>query len=70
MRDFAERLRHLRNERGISVEKLASDTGISPKYLQAIESGERKPRYLYALAESLANALKVNVKDLADYKEI
>lgn len=40
-RGFGERLRYIRNEKGISIEKLAEDTGISASLLQAIERGRK-----------------------------
>jgi DNA-binding XRE family transcriptional regulator len=36
-------LRSLREARGLALEQLARDVGISPHYLGLIESGEREP---------------------------
>lgn len=67
-RGFGERLRYIRNEKGISIEKLAEDTGISASLLQAIERGEKKPRFSYPAIKSIADTLGISIDDLVDIK--
>jgi DNA-binding XRE family transcriptional regulator len=52
---FAQRLRTLRSERGVTQKELASRSGISRVSIARIEIGEQSPRYgtLTALAEAL-----------------
>ena len=41
MTPFAERVRALRNERGVSQKEMAAALGVSPAYLSALEHGRR-----------------------------
>ena len=41
MTPFGEKVRKLRNERGILMKKMASDLGVSSAYLSALEHGRR-----------------------------
>ncbi len=52
-----ERLRELREARGVPLESLARAVGISPSYLSMIETGEREPDA--AIRRSLAWELGV-----------
>lgn len=52
-----ERLRQLREAKGLAAETLARAVGISPSYLSMIESGEREPDA--AIRRSLAWELGV-----------
>ncbi len=62
IRDFAIRLRELRQHRGFSQEKLAEQAGIHRTYLGGIELGLRNPS-LRNVAR-IARALDVAVADL------
>ena len=43
MEKFAERLKDLRNEKGITQDKLAEETGLSQAALANWENGKRSP---------------------------
>jgi XRE family transcriptional regulator, regulator of sulfur utilization len=58
------RIRTLREQRGISQERLGLLSGLHRTYVGAIERGERNPSVLSL--EKIANALNVTVKDLFD----
>ncbi len=62
IRDFAIRVRELRNERGVSQEKLAEQAGIHRTYLGGIELGLRNPS-LRNIAR-IARALEVPIREL------
>jgi transcriptional regulator with XRE-family HTH domain len=62
IRDFAIRVRELRNARGVSQEKLAEEAGIHRTYLGGIELGLRNPS-LKNIAR-IARALGVPIKEL------
>ena len=51
-------LKELREQAGMSIEDIAREAGISPHYLQMIESGEREVSDV--LKRTLARALKVS----------
>jgi transcriptional regulator with XRE-family HTH domain len=54
--DFGERIRELRERRGLTREELADKTGVSAVYIKKLEAGERTSPSLPALA-SIARAL-------------
>lgn len=60
---ITRRLRALRLERGLTLEKVAAAAELSPGYLSRVESGQRVPS-IGALV-LLARALDVSVADLA-----
>ena len=62
MREFAARLRELRNRKGVSQEKLAELAKIHRTYVGGIEAGQRNPS-LCNIAR-LAKALGVPTADL------
>jgi len=62
IRDFAIRVRELRQAKGLSQEKLAEHAGIHRTYLGGIELGLRNPS-LRNIAR-IAQALGVQVADL------
>jgi transcriptional regulator with XRE-family HTH domain len=41
MTPFGEKLRHIRNERGITLKDMAKAINVSPAYLSALEHGKR-----------------------------
>lgn len=63
--DVGKRIKMLRNERGLSQEKLALKAGIDRTYLAGIESGKRNAT-IQSL-EKIANALEIKIKDLFEF---
>lgn len=59
---FGERLRHLRKERGLTLDALGEKVGKRAPYLSLLENGRREARL--SLIDSLADALGVNVTEL------
>ena len=59
---FNERLKALREERGLTQVQLSQKSGITTRMIQNYESGSNRPRY--EGAEKLANALEVPVTEL------
>jgi predicted transcriptional regulator/DNA-binding XRE family transcriptional regulator len=59
---FGQRLRHLRRERGLTLEALGEKVGKTAPYLSLIENGRREARL--SLIEALADALDVGAGDL------
>ena len=53
---FGERIRELRDKRGLTREALAEKTGVSAVYIKKLEAGERTSPSLHALAR-IARAL-------------
>lgn len=62
MRKLGERVRELREARGITQETLAFDAGIHVNHLSTIERGEANPSFLVLV--SLAKVLGVNVAEI------
>ncbi len=63
--DLAQRVKELRNRKGISQELLAEDTGLSLRTIQRIENGETTPRG--DTLTRLANSLSVTPDELIDW---
>ena len=61
---LGRRLRHLRKARGLTLDDLGRQVGVTPSLLSLFENGRREPRL--ALLRSLAGALDVTVADLLD----
>lgn len=59
---FAQRVRVLREEQGISQEKLAERAGLHRTYIGMVERLERNPSLICIY--KIANGLGVDVKDL------
>ncbi|MEU6263559.1 helix-turn-helix domain-containing protein [Saccharopolyspora shandongensis] len=64
---ITRRLRELRLERGLTLEKVAAAADLSPGYLSRVESGQRIPSI--GTLVLLARALDVSVADLASDEE-
>jgi len=66
VRGLGERIAKRRRSRGISLERLAYEMGISKGNLSDIEHGKRDPRYttLRAIAEGLDLSLAQLLRDL------
>lgn len=62
LEDFAKNVRTLREERGLSQEKLAEQAGLHRTYIGMVERLERNPSLtsIYKIAEGL----KINIKEL------
>lgn len=59
---FNERLKKMREEKGLTQVQLADLSGISSRMIQKYECGVSRPRY--DAAEKLANALNASVSEL------
>ena len=59
---FGQRLRHLRRERGLTLDALGAKVGKPAPFLSLVENGRREPRL--SLIEALAEALDVASADL------
>lgn len=62
---LATRIKELRNQKGISQEFLAEESGLSLRTIQRIENGETNPTG--ESLKRLANALNVNPDELIDW---
>lgn len=70
--DFGKILKGLREERGLSLEKLSALTGISPSYINRLEKSKRKsPGFtkLVALARALDVDLSILVGSSLEWNE-
>lgn len=61
---FGMRLKELRDDRGLTQEKLAKLAGVSRAYLSRLEMGRHDPPL--SRLRLLAKALKVKVSELVD----
>jgi transcriptional regulator with XRE-family HTH domain len=63
---FGERLRALREQRGISQMALAQKVGVEQPYISLVENGKQEPclRNIEALATGLNVSLKTLFQDL------
>ena len=60
--EFSQRLKHVREHRGLSQNALAKASGVSQAIVQRLEAGTRKMDYLtVAVALRLAKALNVSM---------
>ena len=66
VRDLGERIAKRRRSRGISLERLAYEMGVSKGNLSDIEHGKRDPRYttLRSIAEGLEISIAQLLRDL------
>ena len=65
--DIGARVRHLRNELGLSIRQLAEQSDVSPGYISQIENGKTNPSVttLYAIA----GVLKVSIQAFFESKD-
>lgn len=63
-KNFGDKIKKLRLERGLSQEGLANEANLDRTYIPSIEKGERNVSI--TVIEKLAIALKVSIKDLFD----
>jgi len=63
---LGKQIAKIRRNRGLTIEKLAYEAGISKGNLSDIENGNRDARYssLYAIAENLDISISQLLKDL------
>lgn len=61
---LGRRVRHLRTQRGLTLDQLAADTGVSASQLSLVENGHREPKL--GLLSALAAALGVPAGSLLD----
>jgi len=55
---FAERMKVLREEKGLTQEKLAEAAKVSLNYVTALECSRRSPSF--AMVEKIAKAMKID----------
>ena len=63
--DLSEKIRHLREEKGLSLNKLAEMAGISKAYLSQLENNVSKQPSAEILLK-IASALRTTIADLLD----
>jgi transcriptional regulator with XRE-family HTH domain len=66
-RKFAERLRKLRHQRGMTQTELARSTGLSVSFIRSIEQAIYAPSF--ESIEAIAKALEVEIKTLFDFED-
>lgn len=59
---FGRNVRRVRTERGVSIEALSNEVGLSYSYVGEIERGRRNPTL--SVVERIAKALKVDPVEL------
>lgn len=64
---FAKRLRHLRQQKGMTQEDLARASGLSVSFIRTVEQGIHAPSF--ESLEALALALKLDIRDLFTFDE-
>lgn len=62
LKQFASRVKELREQRGLSQEKLAGEAGLHRTYIGMVERLERNPSLVCIY--KIASGLGVNIKDL------
>lgn len=62
---FAQRLKALRHQRGITQEDLAYSTGLSISFIRSVEQGLYAPSF--ESIEALAKSLSIKEKELFDF---
>jgi transcriptional regulator with XRE-family HTH domain len=62
--DVSERIRFFREQKGITVNKLANIAGISQSFLREIELGNKKPTV--ETVSHICNALGITLRDFFD----
>jgi transcriptional regulator with XRE-family HTH domain len=64
-RHLGHRIRQLREQLGVSQERLSFESGLDRTYISGVERAERNPTLL--TLEKIAQALQVSLKDLFDF---
>lgn len=63
--DVGNRIRELRNDRGISQETLAHEAGLDRTYITSVERGKRNISIINL--EKIAKALNVNLSEFFNF---
>ena len=63
---FAQRLKTLRSQKGMTQEDLAQATGLSISFIRAVEQGLYAPSF--ESIEAIAKSLSVREKELFDFE--
>lgn len=66
---FAERLRELRTEAGLSVSELAKRSGVSRQHIRDLELPYPEKRVTIVTLEKLAKGLKIPIWHLLRFKD-
>ena len=66
--ELGMKIKLLRQQAGLSQEKLAEKVGVDPKQISRIEGGKSAPSL--DTLESLARSLQVEMKDLLDFQHL
>lgn len=67
MENFGHRVKELRQQQGVTLRKLAEETGLSVGYLSKVERGLHMPSY--ATVQKLSYALKITANELTSAPE-
>ena len=65
LKKLGERLKSLRNEKGLTLKELAYSIDKDPQNISRIEMGDVNPGYLFLL--SLCEGLEIDIKELVDF---
>lgn len=65
LKQFGDRIRKLRKDKGLSQEQLADEANIERSYMGTIERGERNPTLLKVYR--IAKALKTKSSDILPF---
>lgn len=65
LKKLGERVKSLRNEKGLTLKELAYSINKDPQNISRIEMGDVNPGYLFLLA--LCEGLEVDIKELVDF---
>ena len=60
--ELGSRIRHIRLSSGLTQEDLSERAGLSAKYVNEVETGEKNPTYLVLI--QIADAIGINTRDL------
>ena len=69
MTPFGQKIRQLRKERGLSQKQMASDLGVSPAYLSALEHGHRG-RPSWAIVQNIISYFQLIWDDAEEIEQL
>ena len=64
---FGQKVKSLREQKGISIEHLANISNVDRNYISDIEKGKRNVSI--AIIEKLSKALEVKIQELFNYED-